>query len=88
MAPFPPANSSAHVLNEPQRPSLYDLRKKSRSEEQRDKARIIFNKTIEGQRRHGKNGYRHVGALFLTWKDDDMQCKETEVGTIGEPVTE
>ena len=56
-------------------------RPKSPSETQRDEARVIFHKTIDGHYRHGKTGYRQVGALFLTWADDDMQCKDTEVGT-------
>ena len=54
-------------------------RAKSASEIQRDEARVIFDKTIDGQYRHGKTGYRQVGALFLTWVADDMQCKTTEV---------
>ncbi|SLM41422.1 hypothetical protein LPUS_12415 [Lasallia pustulata] len=52
---------------------------KLESEVQYDEARVIFNKTIDGHYRHSKAGYRKVGALFLTWKDDDMLCKETEV---------
>ena len=48
-------------------------------EEQSKKARITFDKTIDGHYRHGKTGYKRVGALFLTWEKDDLQCKETEV---------
>lgn len=44
-----------------------------------EEAKITFNKTLKGHYRHGKTGYNRVGALFLTWKDDDMQCKATEV---------
>ncbi|KAL8849660.1 MAG: hypothetical protein Q9221_005350 [Calogaya cf. arnoldii] len=40
---------------------------------------ITFTKTIEGHYRHGKTGYKRVCALFLTWEEDDMQCKESEV---------
>ncbi|KAL8791923.1 MAG: hypothetical protein Q9195_005499 [Heterodermia aff. obscurata] len=54
-------------------------RPKSPSEALRDDARVAFEKTIDGHYRHGKTGYRQVGALFLTWADDDMQCKDTEV---------
>ena len=61
-------------------PSSHHHRKKSASE-RRDDAKLVFNKTIDGHYRHGKTGYRQVGALFLTWEDDDMQCKETEVRT-------
>lgn len=75
-------NSSVDSPNDSPPPFLSHHRSKSASEKQRDDARIIFNKTIEGHYRHGKTGYRQVGALFLTWKDDDMQCKETEVGTL------
>ena len=60
-------------------PSGHHHRSQSASEIERDKAKVVFNKTIDGRYRHGKTGYRQVGALFLTWKDDDMQCKETEV---------
>lgn len=63
-------------------PPLYNQRPKSASEKQRDEARLTFDKTIEGHYRHGKTGYKHVGALFLTWKDDDLQCRATEVGAL------
>ena len=76
-------NASDDSLDESPSPSLQHQRSKSASEEQRDKAKVIFNKTIDGHYRHGNTGYRQVGALFLTWKDDDMQCKETEVGPLG-----
>ena len=52
---------------------------KSQEEEQKEQAQITFNKTLNGHYRHGKPGYERVGALFLTWEEDDMQCKETEV---------
>ena len=80
MAPLLP-HSFTDSLNESPPPSLSHHRSKSASEEQREKAKIVFDKTIEGQYRHGKTGYRQVGALFLTWKDDDLQCRATEVGT-------
>lgn len=82
MAPLTP-NSSADSPNESPPSSSYHSRSKPASETQRDEAKIVFNKTIEGHYRHGKTGYRQVGALFLTWRDDDMQCKETEVGALG-----
>ncbi|KAL8672340.1 MAG: hypothetical protein Q9168_003193 [Polycauliona sp. 1 TL-2023] len=43
---------------------------------------ITFTKTIEGHYRHGKTGYKRVGVLFLTWAEDDLQCKETEVDAL------
>ena len=46
----------------------------------RDDARIIFNQTLDGYNRRGRGGYRQVGALFLTWEDDYLQCRNTEVG--------
>lgn len=71
-----------HANALPSPPSLHHHRSKSASETQRDEARVEFDKTIEGHYRHGKTGYRQVGALFLTWKDDDMQCRATEVGAL------
>lgn len=53
---------------------------KKKWEEQNEEARITFHKTIDGHYRHGKTGYARVASLFLTWLDDDIQCKETEVG--------
>lgn len=50
------------------------------TEEQFEEARIVFDKTIGSHYRRGKTGYRRIGALFLTWADDDMQYKATEVG--------
>lgn len=47
---------------------------------ERDEARVIFNPTEDGYYRHEKPEYRKVGALFLTWRDDGLQCKETNVG--------
>ncbi|KAI4102491.1 MAG: hypothetical protein LQ339_004645 [Xanthoria mediterranea] len=45
---------------------------------------ITFNKTIEGHYRHGTTGYKRVGVLFLSWEQDDMQCKETEIDALRE----
>ncbi|KAL6719066.1 hypothetical protein ACLMJK_003301 [Lecanora helva] len=59
-------------------------REKSASETECEDARIIFNKTIAGHYRNGKTGYRQVGALFLTWADDDMECKNKEVVKLGD----
>ena len=81
MAPLTPNASSDSAAESPS-PSGHHHRSKSASETQRDEAKVVFNKTIDGHYRHGKTGYRQVGALFLTWKDDDMQCKETEVCTL------
>lgn len=55
----------------------------SRSEEaSHEELEVTFNKTIEGHYRHGKTGYKRVGVLFVTWAEDDMQCRETEVDAL------
>lgn len=82
MAPQP-ATASQNPPNGPLPPPSHHHRSKSASETQRDEARVEFNKTIEGHYRHGKTGYRQVGALFLTWKDHMLQCREMEVDTLG-----
>ena len=46
---------------------------------QYERARVTFDKTISGHYRDGKTGYKDVGVLFITWEEDDLQCKETEV---------
>ena len=78
MAPLP-TRSSSDTTNGVRPPlSPYD-RPKSASQAQSDEARLIFDKTLAGHYRQGKTGYKQVGALFLTWADDDLQCKNTEV---------
>ncbi|KAL8692460.1 MAG: hypothetical protein Q9218_002528 [Villophora microphyllina] len=52
------------------------------SEDQFDELEITFNKTLEGHYRDGTTGYKRVGVLFLTWEEDDLQCKETEVDAL------
>ena len=78
MATLSPSLSAYSADESPSPPGSHH-RTRSASEIQRDDAKIVFNKTIDGRYRHGRTGYRQVGALFLTWKDDDMQCAETEV---------
>ncbi|MCJ1278807.1 hypothetical protein MMC21_006625 [Puttea exsequens] len=56
-----------------------DSTARERREKQYEQARVTFDKTVSGHYRHGKTGYTRVGVLFLTWAEDDMQCKETEV---------
>ncbi|KAH8696833.1 hypothetical protein GQ44DRAFT_718969 [Phaeosphaeriaceae sp. PMI808] len=48
----------------------------------REIAQIEFNKTIAGCYRDGDAEYDSVGVLLLTWKDDDMNCKEKEVNAL------
>lgn len=45
---------------------------------QRD-AKFVFNKTIAGHYRNGRE-YEKVGVLLLTWENDDMNSKVLEVG--------
>ena len=47
-------------------------------------AKVTFDKTLRGHYRDGTTGYKRVGALFLTWEEDDLQCKETEVDDLRE----
>ena len=63
------------------RPHVERNRSSAREEKHKhyEEARVTFTKTIAGHYRDGKTGYRRVGALFITWDEDDMQCKETEV---------
>ena len=74
-----PTKSPYEILGSTSFTPSHHHRAKSASETQCEEARVIFNKTIEGHYRQGKTGYRQVGALFLTWADDDMQCKAKEV---------
>ncbi|KAK5126708.1 hypothetical protein LTR85_009642 [Meristemomyces frigidus] len=46
---------------------------------QRETSRIIFNKTISGRYREGEAGFEAVGVLLITWKDDDLFCRQSEV---------
>ena len=81
MAPVPTVPTSSTIVpNGLPQPSQHH-RAKIASETQREEARVVFNKTIEGHYRDGRTGYRRVGALFLTWAADDLQCKTQEVGT-------
>ncbi|KAF2821077.1 hypothetical protein CC86DRAFT_386623 [Ophiobolus disseminans] len=48
----------------------------------REIAQIEFNKTIAGCYRDGNAEYESVGVLLITWKEDDMRCKEREVNTL------
>ncbi|KAL8862366.1 MAG: hypothetical protein Q9178_001375 [Gyalolechia marmorata] len=51
-------------------------------EEPYEDLEITFNKTLEGHYRHGNTGYKRVGVLFISWEEDDMQCKATEVDAL------
>ena len=56
------------------------LRPDSSTITERDDTPVVINQTLDGYNQRGRRGYRQVGALFLTWKDDYLQCRNTEVG--------
>lgn len=58
----------------------YLLTPKPSTKTETDDALIVFNQILDGYNRRGRQGYRQVGALFLTWEDDHLQCRNTEVG--------
>ncbi|KAL8929049.1 MAG: hypothetical protein Q9208_001492 [Pyrenodesmia sp. 3 TL-2023] len=76
--PAPKAPPSDRPHTSPPRPNV------NTNEEPYEELEITFNKTLEGHYRHGKTGYQRVGVLFLTWEEDDLQCKETEVDALRE----
>ena len=45
-----------------------------------ERSRVRLSKSIPGRYRDGHADYDGVGVLLITWKDDDMYCKEKEVG--------
>ncbi|KAL8938810.1 MAG: hypothetical protein Q9216_003691 [Gyalolechia sp. 2 TL-2023] len=66
-----------HVETSPHRSRIEGL-----PPEEIEELEITFNKTIQGHYRHGATGYKRVGALFITWEEDDLQCKENEVDAL------
>lgn len=74
------ATFDLHVETPPHRSHVSSVR--SHDEEPFEELEITFNKTLEGHYRHGATGYKRVGVLFLTWEEDDLQCKETEVDAL------
>ncbi|KAL8729574.1 MAG: hypothetical protein Q9166_004654 [cf. Caloplaca sp. 2 TL-2023] len=80
LANMPGASSKATFdLHLETPPHTAPLHAENTSEEAYEELEITFNKTLEGHYRHGKTGYKRVGVLFLSWEEDDMQCKETEI---------
>ncbi len=74
--------ASGKVTSEiPLQPSQ-DEQSESAERANREDAKTVFDKTISGHYRHGNSRYRRVGAIFITWKADDMQFKETAVGAL------
>jgi len=54
-------------------------RRFTKLDHQREASRIIFNKTISGRYREGEAGFEEVGVLLVTWRDDDLFCRDSEV---------
>lgn len=82
----PKASFDLHIETPPSyRPHISPPRSNvNTTEEPYEELEITFNKTLEGHYRNGKTGYQRVGVLFLTWEEDDLQCKETEVDALRE----
>ncbi len=68
----PPAKFDLHLESPPQGFNQESW------EKQVEDAKVTFDKVLDGHY-HGKSGYKKVACLLLTWKDDDMKCRETEV---------
>lgn len=51
----------------------------TRLDHKRETSRIIFNKTISGRYQEGDAGFEEVGVLLITWRDDDLFCRDSEV---------
>ena len=82
MAPIASDLSDLASSQEPANPPELSFLPKREALLQEEDAKIEFNKTLGGHYSNGKTGYDRVGALFLTWKDDDMQLRTTEVRAV------
>ena len=82
MAPIASDPSDLTSPHEPANPPELPFLPGREAALQEEDAKIEFSKTLRGHYSNGKTGYDRVGALFLTWKDDDMQCKTTEVRAV------
>lgn len=51
----------------------------TRLDHQREESRVIFNKTVSGRYREGEAGLEAVGVLLITWQDDDLFCRASEI---------
>lgn len=72
MSTSPHAKFDMHLESPPQSSNRTAWEKRA------EDAKITFHKTVDGHY-HGKSGYKKVACLLITWRDDDMKCKETEV---------
>ena len=61
-------------------PTAYDsLQQQGSFEVQEAEVKKIFDTTVKGHYKEPEGGYSRVGALFLTWLDDDLGCNGDEV---------
>ncbi|KAI4099618.1 MAG: hypothetical protein L6R37_005890 [Teloschistes peruensis] len=81
-ATMPNIRSNVNLDLHLQAPPSAPLLGRTESDDSHDELEITFNKTLEGHYRDGSTGYKKVIVLFLTWEEDDMQCKETEVDAL------
>ncbi|KAL8662805.1 MAG: hypothetical protein Q9202_004406 [Teloschistes flavicans] len=81
-ATMPNIGSKVNLDLHLQAPPSAPLPRRTLSDDSYDDLEITFNKTLEGHYRDGSTGYRRVIVLFLTWEEDDLQCKETEVDAL------
>lgn len=51
----------------------------TRLDHQPEESRVIFNKTVSGRYREGEAGFEAVGVLLITWQDDDLFCRASEI---------
>lgn len=74
-------HANSHVdLPFPPPPLVYRRKFWSSDKQEQDaETKVVFNKTIGENYRNGRTGYLQVGVLFLTWEDDDLKCKSSEV---------
>ncbi|KAI4163936.1 MAG: hypothetical protein LQ342_002433 [Letrouitia transgressa] len=75
---MPQVTVDSHLETLPQVVSI----KEDSGDDLYDLAKVTFDKTLQGHYRHSTTGYSKVGVLFLTWEEDDLQCKETEVDAL------
>ena len=73
--------STASSISLPTPQSSRDQSREASADKRYAMAQEIFTRVVGANNRRGKTGYKRVNALFLTWQDDDMHCKETEVGS-------
>jgi hypothetical protein len=61
-------------------PDKYWHKRRTHYDVDTERSRVRLSKSIPGRYHDGHADYDEVGVLLITWKDDDMYCKEKEVG--------